>query len=55
MEHKLMTDIERIQSQTENDRRKLEAIVSKSRARLQQINENQRKLLEKEQKIMEVA
>ena len=53
MDHKLMTDIERIQNQTENDRRKLEAIVNKSRTRLQQINENQKKLLEKEQKIME--
>lgn len=49
-----MGEIEKIQGQTENDKKKLESILSKSRARLAEIGENQKRLLEKEQKILEI-
>lgn len=54
MEEKLADEIERIQNQTETDKKKLESIITKSRAKLQEISENQKKLLDKEQKILEV-
>lgn len=54
MEEKLADEIERIQNQTETEKKKLESIITKSRAKLQEISENQKKLLDKEQRILEV-
>ena len=54
MDGQLLTDIEKIRDQTEIDKKKIDLILNKSKLKLLEINEHQKTLLEKEQKIMEV-
>ena len=49
-----LSDIERIAKQREIEQRKMERILSKSKAKLEKIGERQHALLEKEQRIIEV-
>ena len=53
MINRMMTEIEKIKEQTEIDNKKMDSILNKSKFKLLEISENQKILLEKEQKIME--
>ena len=54
MEQIISSQIEKIHRQSKLDKRKIQSILSKSRTKLNEINESKKQLLEKEQKIMEV-
>ena len=50
-----VSEVERIAKLRESEHRKMERILSRSKAKLGEIGEKQRRLLEKEQRIMEVG